>query len=136
MLTAEFIKAGKAVFTVSNNKGEHYTFKVCKVKTGYLTQYFVKLRTGEDYTYMGMMKSNPSPTFIHPYAIPTKASKMKADSKPFMVFNWAICVIFNSKELPAGYAIQHEGKCGKCGRPLTNPQSIETGLGPVCSGKL
>ena len=132
MLTAEFIMAGKAVFTISNDKGEHYTFKVCKVED----KYFVKLRTGEEYTYMGMLNYSPSPLKINPYAFPTKASKLNANSTPFMVFNWAMCVIFNKKELPAGYVIQHEGKCGKCGRPLTNPQSIETGLGPVCSGKL
>lgn len=29
----------------------------------------------------------------------------------------------------------HEGACGKCGRPLTTPESIQSGIGPVCSGK-
>ena len=32
--------------------------------------------------------------------------------------------------------IWHEGKCGKCGRPLTVPSSIENGLGPSCLKKL
>lgn len=26
-----------------------------------------------------------------------------------------------------------EGKCRKCGRPLTNPESIKSGMGPICS---
>lgn len=128
MLTNQFIMAGRAVFTVSNNKNEHYTFKVLAFED----KLFVKIRTGEEYTYLGMWVEGQN----QPKVIPTKASKMTADSKPFKVFNWAIGVIFNHKKLPAGYTIQHEGKCGKCGRPLTNPQSIETGLGPVCSGKL
>lgn len=31
----------------------------------------------------------------------------------------------------------HElGECGHCGRTLTNPESIELGIGPVCAGKM
>jgi hypothetical protein len=29
----------------------------------------------------------------------------------------------------------HEGRCGKCGRALTVPESIESGLGPVCESR-
>lgn len=29
--------------------------------------------------------------------------------------------------------IMHVGKCGKCGKKLTDPSSILTGLGPVCA---
>lgn len=28
------------------------------------------------------------------------------------------------------------GHCGHCGRTLTNPESIERGIGPVCAGKM
>lgn len=28
--------------------------------------------------------------------------------------------------------IWHEGKCGRCGRQLTVPESIESGFGPEC----
>lgn len=31
--------------------------------------------------------------------------------------------------------VWHEGRCGRCGRKLTVPSSIETGLGPECAGK-
>ena len=39
------------------------------------------------------------------------------------------------------YAGQHgvdymfEGRCRVCNRQLTNPESIETGIGPVCAGR-
>lgn len=29
----------------------------------------------------------------------------------------------------------HEGRCGRCGHRLTVPESIETGLGPICAEK-
>lgn len=30
----------------------------------------------------------------------------------------------------------HSGRCSVCGRTLTNPESIERGIGPVCLGKM
>lgn len=35
-----------------------------------------------------------------------------------------------------GVEFRHTGKCGRCGRKLTNPRSIDIGLGPECEGKL
>ena len=29
--------------------------------------------------------------------------------------------------------VWHEGVCGRCGRTLTNPDSIASGIGPVCA---
>jgi len=31
--------------------------------------------------------------------------------------------------------VLHEGRCAMCGRKLTVPESIDTGIGPVCAGK-
>lgn len=36
--------------------------------------------------------------------------------------------------LPNIDRLWHEGRCSACGRRLTDPESIERGLGPVCSG--
>ena len=30
----------------------------------------------------------------------------------------------------------HEGRCGRCGRTLTVPESIASGVGPECQGRL
>ena len=32
--------------------------------------------------------------------------------------------------------VWHEGKCGRCGRKLTVPESISIGMGPECSARL
>ena len=34
-----------------------------------------------------------------------------------------------------GYKIKHSEKCFICGRTLTSPESIETGIGPICAGR-
>ncbi len=36
------------------------------------------------------------------------------------------------KELPDTMCVLHNGYCGRCGRPLTDPNSLITGIGPIC----
>lgn len=37
-------------------------------------------------------------------------------------------------DLPAGLEAREESRCGCCGRPLTDPVSIDRGIGPECFG--
>lgn len=135
MITKDFLTAGRAIFTVSNDKGEHYTYKVtapADLNEMYPT-YFVALLTGpnnqRDYTYLGILAG------ITGHVRTTAKSKFDKDSKPVKVVQWAVQKVYEGGKLPEGYAIQHEGHCGACGRPLTDPVSIETGLGPICAGR-
>ena len=126
MVNMEFVFAGRAVFTVSNNKGEHFTFKVRKHKDND-DLFFANVLSGADnmYSYMGVLDKRAH--------IVRKGKKgMSESAKSVKVLNWAMRVLDGASKLPEGYKIQHEGFCGKCGRPLTDPVSIETGLGPVC----
>ncbi len=132
MIGRNFILAGKAIFTVSNGKGEHYTFKV-KHKEGsnqYAPAWFVSLLTGPnneaDYTYLGMLDAETGEVRL------TKASKYNNDSTPVKVVRWAFNLTWNNKSFPDGYAVDHCGYCGRCGRTLTVPSSIESGFGPEC----
>lgn len=34
-----------------------------------------------------------------------------------------------------GLVYHLEGRCRVCNRPLTNPESIQSGIGPICSGR-
>ena len=34
-----------------------------------------------------------------------------------------------------GYRLLREGRCVRCNRKLTDPESIRTGIGPVCGGR-
>ena len=34
-----------------------------------------------------------------------------------------------------GYEYMCEGRCRRCNRKLTTPESIESGIGPVCAGR-
>lgn len=136
MLTTDFVTAGNAIFTVSNNKGDHYTYRVSRVEANgnRPAAWFVSLLTGpnnlDDYTYLGMLDCNTGAVRL------TKASRLGDDSTPVRVVRWAFGLIWGEKSVPEGYAVHHEGRCGRCGRPLTVPSSIETGLGPDCAAKI
>lgn len=132
-ITPAFVTAGKAIFTVHNDKGDHYTFKVNRHKKNQI--WFVSLLTGSDndndYTYMGVLNKGTGNVVL------TYASKFKDDSKPVQVIRWALKLLWANKPLPTGYGIHGEGRCGRCGRTLTHPDGISPeghrfGFGPHC----
>lgn len=133
----KWVLAGKAIFTVSNPTGERYTYKIRHKKADdrWPETWFANLLTGpnnmSDYTYMGMVKPD-TPVIVHL----TKASRYTEDSKPLKVLRWALKKVWAGEALPAGYKIHHEGRCGRCGAPLTVPESIESGYGPECIKKV
>jgi hypothetical protein len=126
----DFFEAGKAIFTVSNPIGDHYTYKITKKEKG---PFFVALLTGpdntSDYTYLGIYHPGKRSITL------TAKSKFTETSTPVRVIRWAIIMIKDGKGLPRGYTIRHEGRCCRCGRMLTTPESIERGIGPECMKK-
>lgn len=128
----KFFSAGRAVFTVDNGKGTHYTYQIGHSKPE--QPLFVGLLTGpnneSDYTYLGIY--NPE---NHQVRLTAK-SKYTEETQPVKVIRWAIKQIAEGKELPEGYSVKHEGKCCRCGRTLTDPISIDRGVGPECWEKM
>jgi hypothetical protein len=61
-LTRSWITAGKAIFTIANPAGDHYTYRVLQHEANsyYPETYFVGLLTGpsneKDYTYLGILR--------------------------------------------------------------------------------
>lgn len=127
----KFFHGENAIFTVSNPQGEHYTFKITKRSKE--APFFVTLLTGpnntQDYTYLGIYIPQ------HQEVRLTAKSKYREDSTPVKVVRWAIKKVHEGTPLLPGYAIQHEGKCCRCGRMLTDSESIERGIGPECAKK-
>ena len=136
--SSQFFTAGHAVFTVGNPKGEHYTFRIQRPKpqtegpyADRVSPLFVSLLVGpdntRDYAYMGIFDHSEH----RPLRL-TQKSKVTYDSRPVKVFGWAVNLVRNGKPVPEGYSIQHEGRCGRCGRALTVPESVQSGFGPEC----
>jgi hypothetical protein len=137
MINSQFVLAGKAIFTVSNDKGEHFTYRVNAKDDRRIAGkkvYFASLLTGPDnensYSYMGLLLPNRFSLKL------TKGSKVGRDAKSVQVLCWALQMIRKGSPLPNGYAIQHAGRCCRCARILTEPESIEIGIGPECRKRM
>jgi uncharacterized protein DUF6011 len=129
-----FIFAGNAYFTVRSLKtGTRYTYRVSKAKNDnpmYANSgetFFVSLLTGSqnetDYSYIGMAKNRAFRT--------TRASRLPMTSPAVAGFAWLLYRL-SLDHMPENVELWHEGRCGRCGRKLTVPESIENGIGPEC----
>jgi uncharacterized protein DUF6011 len=131
-----FFLAGKAIFTITSHRtGKHYTYRINK-KDDDPTKppvYFVALLTGpnneNDYSYVGMLDAETGDVRR------TKGSRVGEDAESFKGVRWALSHVFAGRPL-VGAMIQHAGRCGRCARTLTEPESIACGIGPECRGKM
>jgi len=48
---------------------------------------------------------------------------------------WVLSRIVEQRTLPTALEIKGSTCCARCGRALTNPDSIDDGLGPICRAK-
>lgn len=134
-----FIVAGNATFTIGNSKtGNYRTFKVRQAnpeETNKPKRFFVSVLNGPDnensYMYIGMIFETKNWSFTL-----TKGSKAGKDSMSVQMFNYVWERLINNRPLLDVINIQHAGKCGRCGRKLTVPESIESGFGPECITKI
>lgn len=129
---ADFIFGGKAYFTiVSKVSGTRYTYRVYKSKDSNV--YFVSVMTGSDnntsYSYIGMI--NRDMQFVL-----TAKSKYDFSDARVSAFTWFFSQIIHSGTKLGMMEFWHEGRCGCCGRRLTVPESIETGIGPECAKRI
>ncbi len=126
--------AGKAILTMESERtGAHYTYQIEAHKKPKANgpSHFVSLLMGPnneaDYAYIGIIGGNVFRT--------TERSKLPYDSLPIVAFKWIWRHLTERHQLPPDCVIRHNGHCGKCGRRLTTPASIDLGIGPECAKK-
>ncbi len=133
-----FVLGGDARFTlVSNKTGARFTYRVeaSEPTDGRDLVWFVSVLTGSDntndYSYLGIIKSAViDGTRVGTSFFRTAKSKIAADAPSHIAFKffWE-----RSNRVPAALEVWHSNHCSRCGRLLTTPESIRTGIGPVCS---
>ena len=139
---SRFVLAGDAVLTLTSRvTGQRYTYSVVAAKdrgkrTEHPTLYFVSLLSGPDndadYTYIGSLRI----TLAGPRFDLTQKSRLPADAKPIAAFRFFVQRVLAAGVMPPLLEVRHEGRCGRCGRRLTVPESIDTGLGTECADRL
>jgi hypothetical protein len=127
----QYALAGHATLTLrSQRTGSHYTYRVDRATDDAgepQDRWFVKVLTdGDQYTYMGVMDGDLFPRFRL-----TKSSRLTASS--FAVRAWTyFWEHLEGGELAPCLEVRHHNHCGRCGRELTHPESIDRGIGPDC----
>lgn len=134
-----FVLAGNATFTVRSVKtGTRYTYKVRVPKKGKnpsgVGPYYVSLLNGanntDDYAYMGVLNVKTM------QLVPTFASRMTKEAPSWIALIWFLQRLVQGGAPCTTVEFWHEGNCGRCGRKLTVPESIASGIGPVCNGQM
>lgn len=134
----DFILAGRAIFTLIGTSNR-FTYQVTRKDPdpgSRYTQptYFVGLLTGSnnesDYSYLGILDP------VTGYVRLTKGSRMTPQAPAVKAIQWALPLIWARATMPPSFGIMHVGRCGRCGRTLTVPESIASGIGPDCAGKM
>lgn len=126
-----FVLAGNATFTVvSGATDARFTFKVRQPKPD--GPHFVSLLTGpnneDDYQFLGSIFDRKE--YRH-----GARSRISAEAPSAKAARWVCSRLLAGKDLP-NCELHHEGRCGRCGRKLTVPESIISGIGPECAAHL
>ena len=134
MNRTQFIFAGNATFTVTSKRtGQSYTYKIREGRPmgSRAPKLFASVLTGPDntadYTYMGIVERAGA----HAQLVPTRASAINVNAPSWRALEWFLQHVDSD-----AVEFRHEGRCGRCGRALTVPSSIDSGLGPECAGRV
>lgn len=144
-----FLLAGHALFTIVSKKTlTRKTFKVSQAKGEEKEEkkglFFVSLLVGsnnvEDYKYLGALfvkSAGPAAEFATHPLLGWKLNKQNWGVEAAGAIEWIVKHLnhVQDTDLLEQAEIWHDGRCGKCGRVLTDPASISSGLGPVCAGR-
>jgi hypothetical protein len=123
----EFVLAGNALFTLEDSlTGERFTYHVRKHDTK--PMWWVKVLSGPDnvcnYEYIGTL-------FEDDFQV-TGRSRVTESATCFRWFKRLITVLKSDNDLDPRMRVRHSNRCGRCGRLLTVPASVEWGFGPEC----
>ncbi len=122
-----YILAGRSRVTLKSLKtGDHYTYEVvAKDEHG---PHFVRVLGGEDnWLYIGTIFERRGFKW-------TRKAVCSNTAPAYVAFSWVFGFLAVG-HMPATVEVWHSGRCGRCGRELTDPESIARGLGPVCAQK-
>lgn len=125
-----YCMGGNAIVTLTSPTGVHYTYYL---RSPFLddkedfakdVRFVYALGTDQKWFYIGGLYANGT------YFRATRNSSVSGRSPVFKGVVYLVKMM--NKDFDTPMILQHEGCCGKCGRRLTDPISIERGIGPKC----
>ncbi len=138
---SELLLQGRFIFTVQSiSTNTRYTFKVKEASGGYHSKgYYVYVLSGRDnnsnYYYLGFIFKDTGVFRVRKSFQNTEHNTLfqsKALPESILGFGWLYKHIHHTELIDQKVILWHEGRCARCGRRLTDPLSIERGLGAEC----
>ena len=127
----DYLLGGKGIITVRSVKsGKHFTFKIGKPSRVDGPQIlFVSLLIGrENFEYLGHLG-------VAGMSFTTSGKTTATIVTAGKAFEFLIGCLKRGA-LHADLEVSHEGRCGCCGKRITNPESLAAGIGPECMKSL
>lgn len=143
-----YVMGGRSTLTlVSRISGQRFTFLVeskilrpvdgesedqfaARKRDAIMGVRFVRVLTGpdntRDYTYIGHI--NAARQFST-----DRGTKISPDSPSVRAWAWFWSVLMHRLPKLEQLEVWHNGRCSRCGRALTVPESVAFGLGPICA---
>jgi hypothetical protein len=132
-------RRGCTLTIVNDVSGNRVTLRFRKPKgfNSVLVDVMVGSDNENDYAFAGTLRGTT-------LALSPKAKCPEARAKMAKaVVDWTFARVASGHDLEGAkadgtlFAVRclHEGRCACCGRKLTVPESIDTGIGPVCAGR-
>lgn len=126
-----FMFAGNATFTLRSAKtGARFTYRLRRKDE--TTPFFASVLAGQnnetDYDYIGFVSQDDRARLI-------AGAKGKPGAPSFRALAWALAQLSARSQIPPLLEVYHEGRCCACGRKLTTPESVLSGIGPECAKK-
>ena len=132
----QFFFAGRSTLTFRNNeKGTHITVRVKQLKDRkdrktLLPIFYVFVSLVGDSEYGFRFGGTIFKDSLH-----LKLGRdVEAGGQLHKVMEFIMGALANPESLKKRVSLLHEGKCCRCSRQLTHPESINTGFGPECLG--
>jgi len=123
-------------FTLHNTERDtHLTFKARRprgwtVESPVLIDLMVGKDNSSDFGFLGS---------VSPRGFYKASPKSKVDADRKVVADrtlvWLLTKLNNGVDLPEALEIKGASKCCRCAKKLTNPDSVDDGMGPVCRKK-
>jgi len=118
------------IITINNPEtGKHRTFQIRTQKTdasfapgARILSLLSGPNNGSDYTSIGIVKDDGNVT-------------MWKKHRESSLMNKYVDMVMNPVKYASKVEYLWEGKCRCCNRKLTSPESIKSGVGPICGGK-
>lgn len=139
-----FMYAGNATLTlVSVKTRTRFTFKLRRAGADEQGRerhkFWVNVLVGQDneadYKYLGQIDTPPDRAARYWYG--QERSRIGRGAPSNKAFTWFFEHVVTAADMRAAdLEIWHEGRCCRCGRKLTVPESIARGIGPECAGRV